>query len=164
MQKPPPPTSLLSIDPGENTGWALFQYGALVGAGVCLPEEVHSCAHGTSETRVTVDTLVIEWPRERTHGRRIAASSIIELAARAGVVLGSVPHAKCTRIHPEEWKGNIPKPRKGETYIIEERVRSILQPHELLALPAKLRHDAFDAVGLGLFALGRATRGLRYKL
>lgn len=145
--------TLLAIDPGEHTGWALFDSGGrLEACGLCAPAEVEAHAHA-------VDTLVVEWPRARAYGARIAGGALIQLAAYAGIVIGSVKHKELRKVFPEAWKGTIPKPTKGNAYIIEIRVRRILTAQESLALPAKVRHDVFDAIGLGLFALGRAQRG-----
>jgi hypothetical protein len=51
---------------------------------------------------------------------------------------------------PQQWKGSVPKT------VMERRIRSKLAPDELATLPTGAKaHNAIDAVGLGLYHLGR---------
>ena len=54
---------------------------------------------------------------------------------------------------PGEWKGNVPKSAH------RKRIKSALSPEELDIMPAEDAHDAWDAAGIYLFAVGRTKRG-----
>jgi hypothetical protein len=141
----------LAVDPGAETGFALFYDGLLCQAWSGAPN---------TGPKALMHRLVVEWPRERTGGRHVSTAALLVLAGHAGEVIGSVPHKVLERVFPDVWKGTIPKPRKGAPYIIEQRVHRILDAEELALVPAGAKHDIWDAIGLGLFALGRARRGL----
>ena len=148
----------LAIDPGARTGWALFdELGALVVSGTAEP---HSVPRPRGAFRV-----VIEWPRERTGGARQAhGAALVTLAAHAGLVLGALgcEWARVTRLYPDEWKGQIPKPVKGAPYIIAERAARILGQGDTGApTDTAAELDRWDAIGLGLVFLRRAQRGFK---
>lgn len=55
---------------------------------------------------------------------------------------------------PHQWKGNVPKP------VHHMRIMDLLSPDEANRVRALPRtRDALDAVGIGLFDLGRSGRG-----
>lgn len=66
-------------------------------------------------------------------------------------------------VEPRRWKGNVPKPEKAsEPYLIEEWVVSRLDEEELCLLYQSksarargLNHNVIDAIGMGLWRLGR---------
>lgn len=80
---------------------------------------------------------------------------IVELAFGAGFAAGVVTHChpQCdvVEFQPMQWKGNVPKP------IMAKRILSVLDETEL----AKINrvgykdHNTIDAIGIGLYALGR---------
>lgn len=55
------------------------------------------------------------------------------------------------KIKPVAWKGNVPKA------VHHERLKKELSRSELRLVPED--HNVWDAVGLGLYALGRTGRG-----
>ena len=55
------------------------------------------------------------------------------------------------KIKPVAWKGNVPKE------VHHERLKKELSRSELKLVPED--HNVWDAVGLGLYALGRTQRG-----
>ena len=92
----------------------------------------------------TQGDIVQEWPVVRDLFR-VAEKDIKTLQA-VGRILGSVERYK-----PREWKGNVPKE------VHHARLRQVLSTDELLLIDGT--HDAWDAVGIGLFANGRTGRG-----
>lgn len=56
---------------------------------------------------------------------------------------------------PAEWIGQLPKSTTGDPWASPRglRIRSRLSPEEILAVSPS--HDAIDAVGIGLWAMGR---------
>ena len=73
-------------------------------------------------------------------------------AASTGRVVCPIPVQTPT---PAQWAGQIPKATKGSAKDSPraKRIMSRLSPVELARMPNQ--HDAIDAIGLGLHALGR---------
>lgn len=135
---------LLAIDSGKNTGWALFtKEGQLHSCG--LKNVPGQAPGGQSITRVIIE-------RPHTGRGRARARDIITLAIRAGEVggvlrlqLGVEPEY----IEPGRWKGQLKKKRTKE--IAKEK----LSPAELKIIGGGAKHDVWDAVGIGLYSVGR---------
>jgi len=89
-------------------------------------------------------------------------NDLIQLTLVSGLIAGILVQragARLYRYKPEQWKGTIPKPKRGEEYIVKKRVTSRLDAAELAAIvpcPASLEHNVFDAVGIGLHHTGRS--------
>jgi hypothetical protein len=144
---------LVAIDPGENSGIAVFHFSRLV-----------RCECGNPDTYPTLRPapmpgpwfLQIEIPlySDQTIGKDPQA--LIKLAINAGRWIEKM-HAPIVRtVYPSQWKGQVPKK------IHNGRVLAKLDQAELSLIPklpeTKL-HNVIDAIGLGLFALGRIGRG-----
>jgi hypothetical protein len=165
---------LLAIDPGlRNVGAALFGVaeGGLKKAGL-----VRSTLDGLDgpyawrETAAAVrswvgwDTVLVtrvtfEQPgayRSDSAGRTLNLQDLVAIDAW---ICSFFPHATYSRYFPMEWQGNLkrPKTHKQKDPVVE-RIRRELSPEELqrVILPApSLAHNVWDAVGIGLKALGR---------
>ena len=141
---------LLSIDPGADAGWARFSdAGKLVACGL-NEGAIHA---GTSRA-------VIERPMIYPGGRQKARpADVITLAVRAGEWGGRVESFLSITpeyVEPSTWKGQVPKD------VHQLRIWARLAPdeQELVAtagrgVSASKRHNIVDAVGIGLWALGR---------
>lgn len=150
---------LVSVDPGKDAlGLAFWLRGRLVRAGR-FPVGDFPIAAG-------VLRVVVERPRARhanaTPGGVRGHQAIVDVALSGGLAAGRFGGELAT-FFPDEWKGSTSKRAPG-TYVVELRCRGLLTAEEvaLVELPrAKGRHhDVWDAVGIGLFALGRAGRGV----
>ena len=98
----------------------------------------------------------------------IPDNDVVILARRAGELAGAYRMAGAEReyVLPRDWKGTIPKPKNGEQYIIEKRALAVLDERETQliystksARAKSLDHNLIDAVGIGLWRLGRKYRG-----
>lgn len=144
-------TTVLAIDPGAHSGFAWIRNGVLVACGKFDPDTLTGPPGLTGDVRATV---VIERPRDRP-GKGVPANDLITLALRAGTV-GGICRAYgmyVSYFFPEQWKGNLSKA------VGHVRIRAALRPDELPLWPKS--PDARDAVGLGLWAVGRNPCGLR---
>ncbi len=108
----------------------------------------------------SVALLVVEKPKIYPGTPHVDANDLIDLAAVVGALLVAIPADEVRTPHPQEWKGQIPKPKRStDPYIVEERNREKLTPEEVERIEyprAKgLRHNVTDAVGIGLWALRR---------
>lgn len=162
-------TSLLAIDPGKKLcGWAFFagwRRLELSACGLSAPDWVISELHDTfGGARLDDYGLIAELPRTYDgRARKGDANDLIAVAFAAGLVIGDSKQTKYVTVSPSDWKGNVPKPKRAsDPYIIEERCRAILRPRELAVVPDLARskaHNVWDAVGIGLWHLGRLHIG-----
>lgn len=102
-----------------------------------------------------------EWPKpikrivvERPHtGRtRARARDIVTLAIRAGEVGGIwsyITGVAPEYIEPGKWKGQLKKS------LANKITKAKLSQREKKLLGKNVRHDVLDAIGIGLFSLGR---------
>ncbi len=168
---------LVSIDPGKRgCGCALWQDGELRAAAYVptlnsLEQEMAnivgsmSCAvedwiDDLPTGLVSIQSLVVEYPQ--TYGGRASrgdANDLVAVALVAGAIVGCYSHLPIKLILPAEWKGQIPKKTKHGTNPIELRCKKKLSALEVskIALPSRaaLAHNVWDAVGIGLYYLGR---------
>lgn len=163
---------ILAVDPGISprnaTGIALFDR-RLYMAGVVRadPKLVGIDAQADLADRIrhvveahgvrTLDALILEWPQVYPHERNVNPNtSLLPLAGLAGHVSASFRCSRRVIYTPREWKGSIP----GDVFT--QRILDRLDPPERAivdaVMPAGLRHNAIDAVGLALFYLGRMGR------
>lgn len=145
-------THLLCFDPGETTGVAWFVDHELSRAWATKFEElIKSPPRGFDGQQADV---VIEQPQWRPRDR-VDINDLIKLALKTGELRHYYrSHAHVVLVVPTTWKGSVPKG------IHNERVLRALTPAELARVPRRPRartpdHNAVDAIGLGLWKLGR---------
>ncbi len=146
--------NLIAIDPGKTTGWAVFVESGLVAAGVLRREKIFNGAEGLPkiwDRRI----VLVENPRWYPHDHT-DVNDLLDLAVLVGEIEHYYEIQGCTveLVWPRTWKGNVPKD------IHNKRVLVALRRAELELLPLRPRakdydHNMLDAVGLGLWKLGR---------
>lgn len=175
-------SQLIAIDPGLNcAGAAMFEDGKLRFAASINGSKntaldtlervsfISAQILGELAPRIHGDVeLIVEWPQiyQRGGGKTKGdPNDLIALAAVDAYVcarLVTFPMARSFKVRsvtPAEWKGQTPKPKsKKEAYIIEQRAFRRLDDNERFALPPAMTWDGWDAVALGLWALGRFER------
>lgn len=150
---------VLAIDPGIRcTGVAYFRYSNLerldafsTKAKDDLGKRVAFISKKIKETfeNTIFDLVVIEYPEIYRHTKQdIDYEDILAVTLVAGAVLGSVVSKEWRLPKPKQWKGQVPK------NIHNDRVLNRLYEHER-GWPELSNHNAIDAVGLGLWGLGR---------
>jgi hypothetical protein len=158
-------STLLAIDPGQHTGWAVFTDGMLLRAGT-----VHAPGIGTltakagailRDLRATipgavwegsgVELVAVEEMRYYPGRAQSTPNDLLEVQAMAGVCTAL---GQAFRFVPaREWKGSVPKS------ISDTRTAARLTPAEQ-AIFTRLDDHGRDAVGIGVYILGRRA-GLR---
>ena len=145
--------SLITIDPGNNTGWALFEDSRLIRAGVCPFESFTSVLSGVV---LAGDTVLIEMPRHYPRREKGDVNDLLDLAMRVGMLKQWCESrgASVKLVWPRTWKGTVPKD------VHNQRVLHALGQFEITLLPLRLRaktydHNMLDAVGMGLWELRR---------
>lgn len=151
--------TIVAIDPGIDTGWATFERRAgdafvLVDCGLGDPREVYEGYHN-------LVNIVIEKPQVyRAAQSKGDPNDLITLAIRVGEYKEFFQHRadRVDLVTPAVWKGQVPKP------VHHRRIDSKLTTEERMVVGmAKVseakKHNVWDAVGLGLFYLGRTRVG-----
>ena len=137
--------NLLAIDPGACTGWATFgELKQLLACGIGDPP-VELAGH-----------VIIELPQVYPQ-QPVPPNDLITLAFLAGRYAGRASGEVFT-VFPHQWKGNLPKE------VCAARVRMKLSSEEKKIvddcdLPKSQMHNTMDAIGIGLFAIGRVVTG-----
>lgn len=111
--------------------------------------------------------LVVEWPRTyRAVRSKGDPNDLLALCGVGGAVAGALAVAvaardialRATSYEPAEWTGQVPKTtlqRKRFQSIRAERIAQRLVEDELPVWRGIETHDEIDAVGIGLYHLGR---------
>jgi hypothetical protein len=148
-----PPIDLLTIDPGETSGWSWYHQRVLVRAGYGPFENVIGDRPLAHNPRLKV---VIEKPQHRPHEREKDFNDIIALAVMTGEFRRAYILQGCDveLVWPTTWKGSIPK-KYHHPQILKR-----LSPTEVEAIPLRPRAktadpNCMDAVGMGCWYLGR---------
>ena len=91
-------------------------------------------------------------------GLKTNPNDLLDLAMCAGAFYGTLcvdMVATLTIVEPAEWKAQVPKD------ITRTRIEGLLGSTEkMLIKKGGEMHNIYDAIGIGLFALGRAKKGM----
>lgn len=158
---------ILCVDPGYSasggTGLAVFSDGVLKRATLIRPrKEKDLLARVQGITRLASEwvylpspTLVIaEWPQVYS-GSVADPNALLALAAVSAAIANQFPFAEHRSVLPHKWKGSL----DGE--VMAKRIEGRLSSEERQTIepcPPSLRHNVLDAVGIGLWHLGRLER------
>lgn len=141
---------LIAIDPGAHTGWAVFHDSTLVDCGLCELAKGERPPVGN----IPYDLLYWEHPTIYPGCPAGKARDILTLLDRARDIADYIKAVKKVSVLPRDWKGTIPK--------ITQNRRDVnrLSPAERAVLLAtrcipSLLNNVIDAVGIGLWAVGR---------
>ena len=149
-------TRLLAVDPGTNvTGWASFADARRVECGGWradgLYEMLSKLLLVRENEKFASERTAVERPQVYSQRKwRGDPNDLVGVALVAGAVAALFPPVDF--VLPHTWKGSAPKD------VVAERVRGALSEEELRRLPPKMRHDVWDAVGLGLWSLNRLDK------
>jgi len=138
----------LAVDPGKDTGLAFFRGARLVGV---------QLVDGADPPRIGgIDAIVCEIPH--AGDGRATKSDIITLSVRAGLAIGAAraPGVTLRLVTPSDWKGQTPKDvsHARTLGLLDAQERAVLDA-ALGKIPRGRRHNILDAVGIGIWALGR---------
>jgi hypothetical protein len=154
--------NVLAIDPGASIGWAWYPRGALAACGRVAREIDLVRALWDYDLRCVYTqqgiATIIECPRVYPHGK-VDPNDLIVLARRVGRLEANWPGAET--VFPREWKGTLTKAvcHARGLAVLDDSERAIVA-QDLQGVPASARHDAMDAVCLGLWRL-RRLHGMR---
>lgn len=150
----PIPAELWSIDGAEHCAYvASFVHGTL--ADITQSQKGN---HAPFDVYDRPLTIVAELPQVYRAGRSKAdPNDLVKLAFWLGVKVGSCRYDELHLVLPNRWKGTVPKD------IMQTRIDEALSEDERRVLDSfkiqkSLKHNLYDAVGIGLWFLGRLTR------
>lgn len=154
--------NVMSFDPGKHSvAWARFNDGALAEAGLIRFDNGHGTPDLTQfrATPAWVPTrALIELPQvygRAGRGGKGDPNDLIDVAVTVGRIAQAIgPHLTAELVRPRVWKGNVPAD------VMLARIEKRLDVSELhvvdrAPMPKSLKHNVVDAIGLGLWALGR---------
>lgn len=143
---------LLAIDPGANSGWAIFDNGVLVACGRDAPPP--AWLEGVTDA-------VLEHPVIYPHGRTRDPNSIVTLAVTTGEQAGLLmAHGISVRyVEPRAWKRTLDpdvccRRAWGRLTETEQHVAEKFRPEPSGPI-RKGKDHVLDAIGIGLHAVGR---------
>lgn len=142
---------LIAIDPGTITGWALFLEGRLEVCGWTNPARWTTLVDvaGCDIPRGITRNVVIEEPTIYPHSKA-DPNDIMKLQLKVGQLKNIFESRgfSVTLVQPRTWKRQVKKK------VHHPRILKRLEPAEYI-IARDQRHDVLDAVGLGLWKLGR---------
>lgn len=147
---------VIAVDPGKNgCGVAVFDQKRLTFAQYLATRSVADFVHKSATGQSTL--IRIEFPRIYAAAKQKGdQNDLLHVAraaghAEAGAVRAGAAYAL---VEPREWKGTI----AGDTFI-EERIKPAIEVGETsrISFPSaeSLHHNVYDAIGIGLHAVGR---------
>lgn len=150
---------ILTLDPGVDTGWSIFEEGKLAACGLGRPS--------LAEYGGPFAEVLIECEELRGRGEK-NPNAILKMARTAGEHAGYfADRAKVVRyVRVAEWKGSTPKTichariwgrlDEWEKAIVDACFRAAKGRK---GMPESKRHNVLDALGLGLWSVGRMGVG-----
>lgn len=157
-----PRKTILALDPGTSaTGIAVLEGDKILSLGVLqvkgskaehrLPEMCRQVYEAITSWEGMIDVTAVEWQAIRPGDKR--PNDILHLAIVIGAALAAVSTDVLLTPVPSEWKGSVPES------IFTKRVEAKFpEAAKLLEdVPAPLRHNALDALGLASWAQGSRT-------
>lgn len=153
--------TLVTIDPGKKSaGVAIFRHGLLWD---CMFVRARAHEHMCITAGFVGFALdsrdneaMIEVPRVYPKGHTPNPNDLIPVAVVAGM-FGRVLAGKGARVRfvaPKTWKGSVPKEVHNRR-VTKKLTDAELRVLDKCGLPASLRHNVVDAVGIGLWTLRR---------
>lgn len=176
-------TSVLAIDPGAHaTGYAYFtddgvypstgrpQGPALERCGLIRGKTLIELAFNTAaQVRLPPAPTKVILERPQAYQRRPGKTKgdpndLILIAIAGGVVLGTVMEhsdiiTEVELVRPAEWKGQVPKEISHRRMFANlTKAECAVATSAAATIPISLRHNCYDGIALGLWALGRSGK------
>lgn len=151
--------NLITIDPGNKTGVALFRDGSLIDCGLLR------CDVKTQMVALIINSVcekdpparaVIEMPRiyKRTNWEG-DPNDLIKVAKLAGLFVGCISKwCPVQEVFPQDWKGQRPKTvdNKFTWSLLDKSERAVFKAQKV---PKSYEDNVLDAIGIGLWKVGR---------
>ena len=144
------PIELITIDPGvHKSSIALWNFDKwLLYAEDLKNPEVFAIIAGIDVARVVIETPVLYAKKRKQHADVMRLLDVVNAMKTTA--------KNSAGVFPSAWKGQVPKKIHGE------RILNELRDFERAAIIDDKNHNTIDAIGIGLWLLGRLGRGGRW--
>jgi hypothetical protein len=151
---------LIAIDPGAHTGWAVYYDKTLVDCGLCELAKGERPPRWGLPGYCAYDLCYWEHPTVYPGCPAGKARDILTLLDRARDIADYVQAVRKVSCLPRDWKGTIPKNTQNRRDVnrlsqAESTVLFAARSGNGRPVAQSLRNNVIDAVGLGLWAVGR---------
>ena len=149
---------ILCIDPGKDSGWALFEDGLLVACGLLKVTAEDATQYKALAFGMPIlDYCIVERPVIYPGRNQIAsANNIITLALTAGAAMAycGIRAGHQVYVEPRKWKGQRPKDvdNRRTINLLSSEERKIVGQS---GVPETMLNNTLDAIGIGLWYLKR---------
>jgi len=178
--------ALVSIDPGNDTGFAVFTMQTSVPevpgswvfrtAGLARTKcsgvsDIATDLRAQVRDRVAralwsfgmhpgmVPMVACEFMVYRPEDSRSVVSDLFQVQAIGASIAGAIG-SPIQFLRPDQWKASVPKSIMSDRIIARLSADEARQlSRDLDSVAGALHHNVFDAVGIGLYATGRMKRG-----
>jgi len=148
---------LLAIDPGKHTGLAFFDWDQLVAAGLIVRDgryQDYTRQLASIIAQTQPEQAVIELPRSYNWQRQKGdQNDLIDLGVLVGICVSVLsPFCEPDLIVPRQWKGQRDKAVDNRFTLdcLSKKEKEVLNSHK-----KGKNHNVIDAIGIGLWKLGR---------
>lgn len=160
--------AMLCVDPGlRGCGVAFFRAGTLIRAGYVTNPVIEGRGYAAHKMMglavvelygyVGLSRLVMEHPRiyPGAAQQKGDLNDLIDVACVGAAIASNYPVTETETLYPADWKGNVPKE------VMTARISRAIANEERAGIEkcyASLTHNVLDAIGIGLFKLGRINK------
>lgn len=133
-------------------GWAVFDQKVLIRAGLIVNKDIIESAvllYQSYKPKLLVVEKPKIYPIEKWKGD---PNDLIDVAITAGVVIGVFKDSKIDLVLPHTWKGQRPKDVDNQ-YTLSLLTK--IEQGKIGHYPKTKMHNVIDAIGLGLWKIGR---------
>ena len=143
----------VAVDPGcEAMGWAIFHDHELVHCGLARGKSWYDTARDLPTVVKHVDLLVVEHPQHYPKSP-VDPNTLIKLGFNLGAAAVHFRPVKIVTPTPREWKGQTPKDIHNARVL--RKLNDLERERFRGVTIVSLQHNVLDAIGLGLWSLGR---------
>lgn len=161
---------LVAVDPGvKATGIALFVDNKLTHVTLSRATDLEAMIQGLFDIEMPVDfgypdAVIIERPTVYRRGGKGDNNDLISVAivaGAAGAAFGCGLWTTTEFVEPRTWKGSTPKKIHNERIVDQlnkaerEVLDGLLSRTKKAKVAKSLVHNVIDAIGVGLYKLGR---------
>lgn len=152
----PHPCTILAIDPGEVSGWAVMSRDRCIASGTATTHEARTTAVlvADAESTLTGTRLVVVGEKWTAGGLHANPATMAGLGAAWGAWAAAleaegVPKSRIVRVYPQTWRARVLAPRRGTRSDALKLMAVRRASHEIGREPD---HDEADAVCIGIWA------------
>jgi len=151
---------LVAFDPAaHHVGWAAFREGRLASCGLERKDPLSAGLEELAGALRVAHRVVVEVPQVyQQRGWEGDPNDLIDVALTAGRIAQAFDgQAPAEFVRPHAWKSNVPKAvmLRRITESLDGAEQNVLHATKV---PATLIHNVVDAIGLGIWALGRLSK------